>query len=579
MLHATAGGGGRLGLTQRRRRARHAVVWLATFCLPAAAEPAARPVWRAWESATFEVARREDKPVLLLVTAFGCHACAVLERETLAQPAAAQAVAARFVAVRVDADEQPHLADALSLAWHDLRQPPALPVLVALSSDGRRLAPAPLDDPRSLSAWLTTTVGADEPPTAAPPASLARGDDALARLAAIEVRVDLSDDALAPPALPALRGLVDALGVSTTPERTRALDHVLERAARSPVHDHIGGGFHRGRLAPAAGPLHYEKRLADNALWLRAFAHGYALTGNLLYRNMVQETVPWAVREMRDATGAFWATVDAASGGHDGAFYRFTPADVRAALGSDRTTEFLAQYDVGPPDLLSLRGSPFAGLSPSLDVLRARRARRVRPAPDERILAGANGLFIGALAASGQKLRRGSDLEAARRAADAVLARLGPAATLKHSTGAHAAAGPASLGDYAYLADGLLDLEAATGERRWRGAAVALVDAALMRLWDATVGGFRAGTTPFVPAFAPRSGRDTDLPAPNGVMASVLVRLGTLTGEVRYRRLARRTLEAFAAEAESDPRAATTLAVAAQAYLRAWPQEAAASAR
>jgi hypothetical protein len=544
--------------------------------------------WRGWDTVAFEQARRDGKPLLVMVTAFGCHPCRTLERDLPAS--VTPAVGARFVALRVDADEQPHVADALALAARDSGAPAALPLLVALSPDGRRLEAAPTpspgerEGPRRLTRWLEAAarIAALTPePARTPPAvaSPLQARAAVERLAALALPDEASDDALAPPALPALRARLDALsgepGAAGAPERARALDGVLERAARSPVHDHVGGGFHRGRPALAPPSMRYEKRLADNALWLRAFAQGYALTRNLLYRNMVQGLVPWAIRDLRDATGAFWATIDATSGGEDGAFYRLTRDDVRAALGPERTAEFLAQYDLVPPGLPSLRGSPFAGLGPSLDVLRARRGRRVRPAPDERILAGANGLVIGALATTGAKLRRGSDLEAARRAADAVLTRLGPAAALRHSAGAHAAGGPASLGDHAYLAEGLLDLEAATGERRWRDAAVALVDAALMRLWDPAAGGFRGGVDPLVPALSPRSARDADLPAPNAIMASVLVRLGALTGEARYPRLALRTLETFAPEAERDPRAAATLIAAAKAYLRAHPAAAA----
>lgn len=559
-------------------------VWAAWLGVAAPVSPARVPPaavsWHGWESAAFEQARRDGKPLLVFVTAFGCHACRGLEQTLVAQPNVTRVVGARYVAIRVFADEQPHVAAALALALRDQGASPELPMLAVLSPDGQRLTPARAPGPgerdpaRHLAAWLDTAArsaaATPAPATPSPTPATPDATRAIERLAALALPDGGSTDALMPPSLAALRAHIEDLrgAPGADPERTRALDRLLEGAARSPVHDHIGGGFHHGRGAPAPAPMRYEKRLSDNALWLRAFAHGYALTRNLLYRNMVQGTVPWAIRELRDATGAFWATIDSTSGGADGAFYRFSQADVRAALGPERTPEFLAQYDVVPPDLLSLRGSPFAGLGPSLDVLRARRGRRVRPAPDERILADANGLFIGALAASGQQLRRGSDLEAARRAARAVLERLGPPTALKHSTGANATGAPAGLSDYAYLAEGLLDLEGATGERRWRDAAVALLDAAVLKLWDAGAGGFRGGTEPVVPAVTLRTARDTDLPAPNAVMAGVLVRLGVLTGEGRYARLAQRTLEAFAAEAQGDPGAAASLIAAARAYER-----------
>ncbi len=513
---------------------------------PAAPDPPAQHAWPAWTTAAADGLRRADRPACVLVSAYGCAPCRALEDVLfVARPGL------RCNGLSVDADEWPQVAEALQALAREHGRAPALPLLLTLAPDGALDWAPTLDAPDAaararLEHWL---VGPPPAATSAPTSTRAPDDDALAA-----------------PWLPLLRARTESLTRDSASDELRALDALLVRAARSPYRDHAGGGFHRARTRLAPSVFRYEKRLADNALWLRAFARGYAATGNLVHRDACLGIVAYVVRELRDASGAFWATVDAASGGQDGAFYRWTTADVRAALGAERTAEFLAVYDVVPPGLLMLRGSPFAGLGPSLEVLRARRARRVRPAPDERIIAGPNGLFIGALATSGQKLRRGSDLEAARRAARSVLARLGPVASLRHSTGAHAAGGPATLGDFAYLAEGLLDLEAATQEREWREQAVALVDAALMRLWDPAAQVFRGGEAlgP-LPAALWHDARDGELPAPQGVMASVLVRLGALTGQARYARLAQRLFDVFARELSAGDAQAPTLAAARRA--------------
>ncbi len=511
---------------------------------PASPVPSVSQPWPAWSAA--DGLRRADRPACVLVSAYGCAPCRALEDVLfVARPGL------RCTGLRVDADELPHVAEALQALAHEHGRAPALPLLLTLAPGGAVDWAPTLDAPDAaararLERWLLEPLPVATPaPTSATPRD---------------------GDALAAPWLPLLRARTESLTRDSAPDELRALDALLVRAARSPYRDHAGGGFHRARTHLAPSVFRYEKRLADNALWLRAFARGYAATGNLVHRDACLGIVAYAVRELRDASGAFWATVDAASGGQDGAFYRWTTADVRAALGAERTAEFLAVYEVVPPGLLTLRGSPFAGLGPSLEVLRARRARRVRPAPDERIIAGPNGLFIGALATSGQKLRRGSDLEAARRAARSVLARLGPVASLRHSIGAHAAGGPATLGDFAYLAEGLLDLEAATQEREWREQAVALVDAALMRLWDPAAQVFRGGEalSP-LPAALWHGARDGELPAAQGVMASVLVRLSALTGQARYARLAQRLFDVFARELSEGDAQAPTLAAARRA--------------
>lgn len=507
--------------------------------------PAAAP-WPAWGRAALDTARREGRPLCALVTAYGCSPCRELEHVLARQPAP------HCAGLRVDADELPHVAEALATLAREADPRPTLPLLLALGPDGRLLdvAPAGPPDARVLSRWLAG-IGAT-PATPRPTLAPVVGDPPEIAPAA---------DPLEPPRLPSLRALTERLTRGSPKADIEAADRLLEAAARSAYRDHAGGGFHRARVPLQPSLFRYEKRLADNALWLRAFARGYGASGNLVLRDVCLQLVAWSIRDLRDASGAFWATIDAASGGQDGAFYRLTPDDVRAALGAERNAELRRQYDLEPPGLLRLRGFPFAGLSPSLDVLRVRRARRVRPAPDERIVAGANGLFIGALSVSGQTLKRGSDLEAARRAARAVLERLGPPATLRHSLGAHAAGGPATLGDYAYLAEGLLDLEAATGERDWRNAAVALVDAALTRLWDPQGRAFRGGEPagPLAPSLW-LGAHDGELPSPQGVMAGVLVRLGDLTEEPRYGRLARQLFESFARTLAEEPEHLRTLA-------------------
>jgi hypothetical protein len=175
--------------------------------------------------------------------------------------------------------------------------------------------------------------------------------------------------------------------------------------------------------------------------------------------------------------------------------------------------------------------------------------------------------MIGALATSGRVLARHADVEAARQAAGAVMESAGPAGALRHSP--TDTKGSALLQDYAYLAEGLLDLHDATGEPRWRDDAALLVDAAISHLWDPAGGGFFGAQQPG--PLRLENGRDTELPSANGVMASVLLRLGRATGETRYSRLAQKTIEAFLPELERDPRGMETLAAAAVDCVRGLP--------
>jgi uncharacterized protein YyaL (SSP411 family) len=323
----------------------------------------------------------------------------------------------------------------------------------------------------------------------------------------------------------------------------------LEAIARGGTRDAVAGGFLHARQRGDWAVPDFEKRAADNGALLRQYAQAYSATGDLLYRDVARETALWAIRDLRDSTGAFWTSVGS---GPDGTYYLWTRAEIEKTLGPERAAEFFEVYRLDPPGVLQLVGSPFAGLGSSRETLLVRRNRRVRPAVDERVLAGVNGLMIGGLATSGALLKRGSDLEAARRAATAVLERLGPVPTLRHEAIGTAARGAADLEDYAYLAEGLLDLYGATGEEHWCHEAQALADTAVSRLWDVQGGGFFGSEgTPGAPR--QKSARDGALPSANGVMVSVLFRLSRSTGEARYAALARRTIAAFAADRQDSP--------------------------
>lgn len=67
--------------------------------------------WQSWSPAVFEQAAKEDKLVLLDLGAVWCHWCHVMDRETYANPDVAAYLAQHYVAVKVDQDRRPDLAN------------------------------------------------------------------------------------------------------------------------------------------------------------------------------------------------------------------------------------------------------------------------------------------------------------------------------------------------------------------------------------------------------------------------------------------------------------------------------------
>ena len=174
-----------------------------------------------------------------------------------------------------------------------------------------------------------------------------------------------------------------------------------------------------------------------------------------------------------------------------------------------------------------------------------RRAGRVRPGRDDKILTSWNALAISGLAAAATALDR-EDCVAAAGAALAALRRehWRDGRLLAARTGA----GPPLAGyldDHAFLAAAILDLAAVRFRADELEVAVELAEALLARFEDRVAGGFFFTAVDHEQLICrPKVLGDDALPAGNAVATRVLLRLGYLLGEPRYLAAAERALRA-----------------------------------
>ena len=74
----------------------------------------------------------------------------------------------------------------------------------------------------------------------------------------------------------------------------------LNAMAKGGIHDHIGGGFSRYSTDGQWLIPHFEKMLYDNALLILAYLEAYQVTEKETYRDIVQHTADYILRELTD---------------------------------------------------------------------------------------------------------------------------------------------------------------------------------------------------------------------------------------------------------------------------------------
>ena len=178
-------------------------------------------------------------------------------------------------------------------------------------------------------------------------------------------------------------------------------------------------------------------------------------------------------------------------------------------------------------------------------LLRRASASAVRPGLDDKVLVSWNGLMIAALAQAGSVLGEPRYVAAAAKAADFVLTRMRRAdGRLLHTYRDGQARFDAYLDDYACLANALVTLYEATFDERWIDEAVRLadIDAGPISA-DHEQGGFFFTADDHETLVArPKDVQDSSTPSATAMAATVLVRLGKLTGRSDYLTAADETL-------------------------------------
>jgi len=583
--------------------------------------------WYPWGEEAFAKAKAGDKPVFVSIGYSTCHWCHVMERESFESEDIAAVMNERFVPIKVDREERPDLDDVFMHTTQLLTGRGGWPNSVWLTPDGRPwyagtyFPPEDRGGQPGFGTLLTTLADiwrtrrkdveaqADELTGATRQAAEANTggaggrvdagliDGAISELTgAFDRKYGGFDGAPKFPPHAALRFILYENAFRPSGALLEMATRTLDGMAGGGIHDRIGGGFHRYSVDARWFLPHFEKMLYDNALLVRSYTDAYLATGNDLYRWIAANTIEWVLREMTGKEGGFSSAADADTAAGEGAYYLWTRDEVVDALGEEEADFFCRLHGVRQEGNIrdEATGEPRGGnilhcsepLSEvatrdrvSLASLRDRlmkdyaalheaRSRRPRPFIDDKAITAWNGLMIGALAYAGRHLLEARYVEAGRAAAAFILANVSEDGRLARYRRDGESRLQGCLDDYAFLAEGLLELYDATEDNSWFEQARALTDTTIAHFYDRERGGFFYASDDHERLIVrARDVMDKGTASSNGIMACVLVRLARSTGSQEYLNLAQATADTFSALVTASPQATMTLVLAADMLL------------
>ncbi|GAB7012855.1 thioredoxin domain-containing protein [Halolamina salina] len=626
---------------------------LAGAASPYLQQHADNPVnWQPWDDDALAEARERDVPIFLSVGYSACHWCHVMAEESFEDPAVAEILNENFVPIKVDREERPDLDRVYQTVCQLVTGGGGWPLSAFLTPEGKPFyvgtyfppEPQPQrnvpgfeqlcqqiadswNDPEQreemenraeqwTSAARDRMAPAESPEgDTGPPSSEILDDAAAAAIrGADRQHGGFGQGSPKFPQPGRVELLLRVASLSGDAEPLTVAENALGAMGSGGLYDHLGGGFHRYCVDEDWTVPHFEKMAYDNATIPAAFLAGYRATGRERYAEIVRETLDFTERELSHPEGGFFSTLDARSETPDsrleegeepereeGAFYVWTPEEVREHVDEPAATLFCRRYGVvsggnfeGGTSVLNetvpveeLVGAEIevAGetveapddedeirdlLEGARETLFAAREGRPRPLRDEKVLAGWNGLLIGTFARSGFVLGDDARIERAESALAFVRDQLWDADSgrLARRFKDGQVGIDAALEDYAFLGRGAFELYQATGDVEPLAFALDLAGVVADSFYDPEDGTLYLSPNDGEELVArPQELTDQSTPSSVGAAVALLLDLDHFTSD-DLGEVARETLATHRGRIEASPVEHATLAMAADAAER-----------
>lgn len=537
--------------------------------------------WYPWSKEALDKAQQEDKLLIISIGYAACHWCHVMEHESFEDTTVAKVMNTHFVSIKVDREERPDIDNIYMNAATLLTGRGGWPLNAIALPDGRPVYAGtyfPKDKWIQALQYFADLYENKREELIEQAEKVSQGIREIEKVPMADDPSDFTPDKLdtifdnwrsridftwggrnGAPKFPMpdnWQYLLHYYHYSDQIHAKQAVHTTLVKMAQGGIYDQLGGGFARYSVDGLWKVPHFEKMLYDNGQLLSLYSKAFAASKLPLYQKVVEETITFMVRELRDESGGFYSSLDADSEGEEGKFYVWTLREVQTLTGE--AAPLLEQYynlkkggnfEAGKNVLFITQ--PLEQVAEAMDLsleaaqqqlteahekLWAAREQRIRPGLDDKILTSWNALALQGLIDAYTTFGRGHylhlALENARFLQDNMI---GDNHQLYRNYKNGEASINAFLDDYALLANAYISLYQATFDEEWLHTAKGLVDHVQTHFSDTSNQLFFYTSDLDDPLIARKSEiSDNVIPASNSVMAEVLFKLGHLLGETKY---------------------------------------------
>jgi uncharacterized protein YyaL (SSP411 family) len=487
---------------------------LALESSPYLLQHARNPVnWIAWSDDIFSLAKKENKLILISIGYSACHWCHVMEHECFEDETVAAYMNEHFINIKVDREERPDIDQVYMSALQLMTQKGGWPLNCFCLSDGRPIYGGtyfPKDSWMNVMAALIKTQNTDFPRMLDFAAQLQEGIHNSELITQAISPKQLSEEKLnhtvqswvkvfdkyeggnsRAPKFPMPNNYLFLLNYSHLFNNKLVTNHVrltLNKMEQGGIFDQIGGGFSRYSVDVLWKVPHFEKMLYDNAQLIELYATAFNLYGELSYKQVVEKTFEWLMREMRSETGGFYSALDADSEREEGRFYCWNITELKSVLESD--FDWVKNYYSINSDgfweddkyiLLKRKSDPNFAIEmnwtiPELNAKTAEinkkllfhRQKRIAPGLDNKCLTSWNGLLISALCQAYNSFNNTIYLATAEQTGEWLLnSQMDKKNRLFHNFTLGKANIPGFLEDYACCIDAFIKLYQTTKNIKW----------------------------------------------------------------------------------------------------------------